>query len=421
MEGVIGDVPQFKKTPELPDDQRFALMKFRRSVADIIKPEHDDYYLLRWLRARKWNVEAAEKMLRTSLKTRAMWNVDNIDKWDCPKVLIDYTPSGVVGFDKEGSPIIICSFAGMDMWGMLHCVTKFEFQKYTVLLLDRYMRAGYESSKKYGPQARQLVVFFDMSNFNLKQYAWRPAAELIITMMKQYEANYPELLKMCYIVNAPKLFSVAFNFVKKFLDEYTMSKINIYKSGSDKWKAQMFSHVDPDVFPKRFGGNLVDENGDPDCKSLICYGGKIPKELYTQQSDENDSGKTFIETTVNKGKKLKLEFQVAEDSRDRLLTWEFRTIDYDIKFGIFSIDNKTGEKTDEISLATVYSNEMDEIGFINCRPNSKYVVVFDNSSSYLRNKKLRYCVELVSDIDNEADEVEELTENFNNSTAIETS
>lgn len=33
-----------------------------------------------------------------------MWNVDNLDKWEPPKVLKDYLPYGMVGFDNEGSP-----------------------------------------------------------------------------------------------------------------------------------------------------------------------------------------------------------------------------------------------------------------------------------------------------------------------------
>ena len=84
---------------------------------------------------------------------------------------------------------------------MLHCVTRFDFQRYVVMLLERFMNAGYEQSKIHGNKARQLVVFFDVADFNLKQYAWRPATELIISMIKNYEQNYPEILKMCYIVN----------------------------------------------------------------------------------------------------------------------------------------------------------------------------------------------------------------------------
>lgn len=116
---------------------------------DALVGTHDDYFLVRWLRgelllniigqktgcinyisfcsktARKWNLEAAEKMLRAvskstitmngynrldfiitlqSLKTRAMWNVDNIEKWDPPKALQEYLPYGLMGYDNEGSP-----------------------------------------------------------------------------------------------------------------------------------------------------------------------------------------------------------------------------------------------------------------------------------------------------------------------------
>jgi len=389
--------------PELTAEQQTALQQYRKTMADVLNETHDDYFLLRWLRARKWNQDAAEKMLRASLKNRAMWNVDNLEKWTPPKALREYLPYGLVGHDNEGSPVIVCPFYNFDIWGMLHCVTRFEFQRYLVLILERFMQDGYEQSKTHGPQARKLVVFFDMADFNLKQYAWRPAAELVISTVKQYESNYPEILKMCYIVNAPKLFSVAFNFVKKFLDEYTMSKIKIYKVGSDKWKEPLFSHVSPDIFPKCFGGNYVDENGDPECKSKITWAGKIPEEMFVEQGDD-DTDKDYVEATVNKGNKLKLEFEVGDENKDdQVLSWTFRTFGYDIKFGVYSIDNKTGEKRSEVPLGTVYSNEMDEIGFISTRANTKYTVVFDNSGSYLRSKKVKYWVSLISEVDDITD------------------
>lgn len=67
---------------------------------------------------------------------------------------------------------------------------------------------------------------------------------------------------------APKIFSVAYNFLKKFLDDYTMSKIIIYKYGCDKWKKSLFQHVDPDIFPQCFGGNYS-ENGDGKCPMMV--------------------------------------------------------------------------------------------------------------------------------------------------------
>ena len=43
-----------------------------------------------------------------SLKTRAMWNVESLEKWDAPKALKEYLPYGMVGFDNEGSPSKFC-------------------------------------------------------------------------------------------------------------------------------------------------------------------------------------------------------------------------------------------------------------------------------------------------------------------------
>ncbi|KAL9903778.1 SEC14-like protein 2 [Glossina fuscipes] len=386
---------------ELTEEQKQKLQQFRSQVKDVLRETDDDYFLLRWLNARKWNIAAAERMLRASLKTRAMWNVDTLETWNAPKALQEYVPTGMVGFDKEGSPVIVCPFYNLDIYGVLHCATRFDFMRYVVLLLERYMKAGYEQSKIHGLRARQLVVLFDMKDFTIRAYTWRPAAELVLFLIKQYEKNYPEILKMCYIINAPKVFSVAFNVVKKFLDEYTISKINVYKYGCDNWKEDMFKHVDPDIVPKRLGGNCT-ENGDDKCPSKVVWGGKIPQELYLEQRDEIDGNKEFTEAVVANGNKLKLEFEVDSknsNTKPPVLSWNFRTIDYGIRFGIYSTDTTTGERHSEIDLGNVQSNEMDEVGFIATRPNTKYTVVFDNTNSYLRSKKLRYWVSLIPELD----------------------
>lgn len=110
-------------------------------------------------------------------------------------------PVGVLTLTFFGFAVIIVPFAGMDMWGMLHTVSRADFVRSTIKILEHYMSIGYEQSKKHGPEARQFVVLFDMAGFNLKQYTWRPAAEVVISLIKNYEANYPEILKCCYIIN----------------------------------------------------------------------------------------------------------------------------------------------------------------------------------------------------------------------------
>lgn len=69
--------------------------------------------------------------------------------------------------------------------------------------------------------------------------------------------------------SVPKVFAIVFNIVKKFLDEYTLSKIMIYKNESKKWLPKMLEHVDPSQLPKYYGGTQTDEDGDPKCMHKV--------------------------------------------------------------------------------------------------------------------------------------------------------
>lgn len=169
------------------------------------------------------------------------------------------------------------------------------------------------------------------------------------------------------------MFAFAFNIVKKFLDEYTLSKIQIFKADAKKWQPALLERVDVSQLPKHYGGAKVDENGDPKCAAFIKWGGKVPKETYkkkdTAAASEEDPNAEFVETHIKKGGKLKMEFDCK--SAGCFLKWDFRTFDHDIRFGIKRIDEATGEDTEEIPLNRVASHQMDEVGFITCQPNCK--------------------------------------------------
>ncbi|KAK0084661.1 hypothetical protein PV326_006203 [Microctonus aethiopoides] len=185
----------------LADDERFALMKFRHSVQSILQSHHDDHFLLRWLRARKWDPVAAEKMLRDSLEWRKLWEVDKLADWKEPQVIKENLPHGICGYDVDGAPVVVVPFAGLDLYGILHCTPRRDMIKATVKVLERYLSVCQEQAQRCGPAAGQVVVIFDMQDFNLRQYMWRPAGEVVITLIQMYEANYPEILKTCFIIN----------------------------------------------------------------------------------------------------------------------------------------------------------------------------------------------------------------------------
>lgn len=107
--------------------------------------------------------------------------MDTIDEWKIPDVFETYYPSGCSGFDKDGAPIIILPFAGIDIWGILHSVSKAEMIKMTIRTLERYLDLARKQTEIHGSLAGQLIVIIDMTGFNIRQYAWRPGK--LITLL----------------------------------------------------------------------------------------------------------------------------------------------------------------------------------------------------------------------------------------------
>ncbi|XP_004930377.1 SEC14-like protein 2 isoform X1 [Bombyx mori] len=369
----------------IDDDQRFALMKFRRSVKDVLRPEHNDHFLLRWLRARQWDPEAAEKMLRDSLKWREKWEVDTtLPSWQAPEVLQKHFPSGSTGFDKEGSPVIIVPFVGLDVWGLLHSFTRTEVIRMILKHLENYLAIARKQALTHGPDALKVTVIFDLEGFNIRQYAWKPAAEMVFTLLKLYEANYPEILKSCFIVNAPKVFSLAFSVIKKFMHEYTISKIKIFGTDTKKWQAQVLNLIDKDQLPVHYGGTMVDENGDPRCSLIVKPGGKVPKCYYSKNTSEKQ--KNYNKVTIKTGEKHVLDLLCADN--DSVLKWEIGVEHHEIKFQIKRRDEEGNEEVVH-GPRKIAEGPMD-VGVLSVTGPATYSVIFDNKNAFLKNKKIFY-------------------------------
>jgi len=85
-----------------------------------------------------------------------------------------------------------------------------------------------------------------------------------------------------HVVTAPKVFAFAFSIIKKFMDDYTLSKIQIYKADPAKWQARILSLVPKDQLPAHFGGTLRDPDGNPRYTSKVF---KFLSKLYTYSTE----------------------------------------------------------------------------------------------------------------------------------------
>jgi hypothetical protein len=104
----------------------------------------------------------------------------------------------------------------------------------------------------------------------------------MMSITRRYEANYPEALKECFVINgeyrsfqkhvnldpifrqiltiilhiisAPKFFSFLYSLMKPLVSHRTMAKIQIYNSNQDKWKRVLLNHIPEDQLPIKLGG-----------------------------------------------------------------------------------------------------------------------------------------------------------------------
>lgn len=130
----------------------------------------------------------------------------------------------------------------------------------------------------------------------------------------------------------------------------------------------------------------------------------------------NNNETEYKEAIIKKGGQLKLEFECSEPGC--YLKWEFRTLNDDIRFGVRSINHETEEVTNEFPLRRCASHQGNEIGFIKCQPKCLYKVLFDNSYSYFKSKKIQYSVVMTNSVGDLDDVIEE--ENVEDLSALKT-
>ncbi|XP_056287806.1 SEC14-like protein 2 isoform X2 [Pseudoliparis swirei] len=386
MSGRVGD---------LSPKQAEILTEFRGRIQDVLAelPAQHDHYLLRWLRARSFNVQKSEAMIRKHLEFRRKMEVDSIiTDWKPPEVIERYVSGGMCGFDREGSPIWYDVIGPLDPRGLLLSATKRDFLKTKIRHTEILHRECRRQSEKLGEVIEAVSLIYDCEGLGLK-HVWKPAIETYGEVLTMFEENYPEGLKRVFLIKAPKMFPMAFNLIKHFLSEATRRKILVL---GRNWQEVLRNHIDPDQLPVAYGGTRTDPDGDPHCRSMIKYGGVVPASFYLRDSVlvQYDSS-----VKVSRGSAFQLEVEVTEAGS--LLRCQFCSDGADVGFGVFRRpgDVAPGQKVSD--MVPVLPSErynahlVPEDSQVTCPETGAYVLCFDNSYSILQSKKVSYKVEVL--------------------------
>jgi len=186
--------------------------------------------------------------------------------------MINYCTGGWRGVDKEGSPVYIDPIGQLDIKGFISRCTAAHMRYIVTWRHEKMTQLMKESEKKTGKPQYQIVVITDLTGLGMKHFN-RAAFQMLRSSSMLEDTYYPERLKVCHVVNAPRIFGFFWKAVKGFFDEGTREKIQIHQDGATDI---LLGLVGKENLPTFLGGEyeLKTEN-----KLEIKMGGKVPNQV----------------------------------------------------------------------------------------------------------------------------------------------
>ncbi|AEO67993.1 27d20494-096a-41b7-aaae-efb0c9e920f8 [Thermothielavioides terrestris] len=213
----------------------------------------DTLTLLRFLRARKFDVELSKKMFIDCEKWRQETKLDDtVPSWEYPEKeeMFKYYPQYYHKTDKDGRPVYIEQLGGIDLTAMYKITTAERMLTNLAVEYERLADPRLPAcSRKAGTLLETCCTIMDLKGVGLAK------APQVYSYVKQASAlsqnYYPERLGKLYLINAPWGFSTVWSVVKGWLDPVTVQKIHVLGSG---YKSELLAQVPAENLPKQFGG-----------------------------------------------------------------------------------------------------------------------------------------------------------------------
>ncbi|XP_060882725.1 SEC14-like protein 1 [Labrus mixtus] len=289
-----------------------------------------DQHVLRFLRARDFNLDKSRELLCQSLTWRKQHQVDFLlDTWERPQLMQDYYTGGWHHHDRDGRPLYVLRLGQMDTKGLVRALGEEVLLRQVLSLNEEGLRRCEENTRVFGRPISCWTCLVDLEGLNMR-HLWRPGVKALLRIIEVAEANYPETLGRLLILRAPRVFPVLWTLVSPLIDENTRKKFLVYAGNDYQGPGGLVDYIDREIIPEFLGG---------DCMCDIPEGGLVPKSLYrTAEELESEENRLLIDSvyksaSIFKGAPYEMLIEISEASS--VITWDFDVSKGDVIFNIY--------------------------------------------------------------------------------------
>ncbi len=224
---------------ELPRVSQDAIEEVEESNAFLLQAYSDDLdtVLLRFLRARKWDLSAAFAMIAENIEWRLQYGVHELKKQGelrLPRKLMASGKGFVWGEDQSGR--IVCYVrAGLHDKNAQPLEESADYLVY-------WMETG-RGLRRYDEQTCTLVLDLGGASYASMDVGFTHF------LLKCLEAYYPEVLGQALLIDAPWIFWGFWKLFSHLMDPVVAAKIKFLK------RSELKKYIDPDQIPTEFGGS----------------------------------------------------------------------------------------------------------------------------------------------------------------------